>query len=96
MHLPPAEEVEFIVGSWYDRQAHYNSDVNHEAHEIAISARWCGTYNTLLQLVAHEMIHMDQRIRKTESRTLHNAEYRKISRYVCRLFQWDLKPFITT
>lgn len=61
---------------------------------IEISENSCGTWHTLSWVVAHEMIHLVQSVRGTDSaRSDHNAEFRRIARACCRHFCWDEKNF---
>lgn len=97
MRLPPADEVEFKVTNELSRQGYCTINVGRaDGHEIGVSNRWVGEYASLVQLVAHEMIHMHQWVRRTDTSSMHNAEYRKIAKDVCRKFQWDYKQFVTT
>jgi len=96
MRLPPADEIEFKVTRHRDRQAHYTCDVRGNDHEILISEFTCGHFATLVTLIGHEMVHLDQSIRKTAGKTQHNVEFRRVFRAACERFRWDYAQFITT
>ena len=94
MKLPPADEVEFhivvdkLVHGW-----HTNAAGGGE-HVIAISAGGVEHFDTLVRIVAHEMLHVYQAETKTETpNTKHNAAFHVLARRVCRLFDWDYKNF---
>jgi predicted metal-dependent hydrolase len=45
--------------------------------------------------MAHEMIHLKQGISKTETpNAVHNAEFWRIAKSVCKRFGWDEKTFV--
>ena len=95
MKLPAADAIEFHVTRHTDRFGHYTRVQRSEQHELAVSTRHVGAWDTLVLTVAHEMIHLYQGVKKSDnSNTQHNAEFRKIARQVCRRFAWDFKQFI--
>lgn len=98
LKLPEVTGITFKITHHKDRQGHYTHTVGGDDHEIAVSAYWVGHFNTLLQVVAHEMLHLWQRTRRTTPKgdVQHNAEFRRLAKRVCKAFGWDVKPFITT
>lgn len=59
-------------------------------HTITVSAALVGSFNGLLALMAHEMVHLAQRVRGTdENRTQHNRAWIRMARRVCRSLGWD-------
>jgi hypothetical protein len=98
-NLPPADEVVFRVTRHKDRQGHcrINSDGKTGA-EIIVSEYYVGTFDTLVNLIGHEMIHLYQFFNKTDppGDIQHNEEFRHIAKQVCRDFNWDFKQFVTT
>lgn len=43
--------------------------------------------------MAHEMIHLHQHLRKTETRAQHNAEFKRLAAQVCAQHIFDPKSF---
>lgn len=90
--LPPGEEVQFnvIASPKLAGLCSYPKGVG----LIELSHRSVGTWQNMGWVMAHEMIHLSQMIRKTEtSKTKHNAEFRRIAARVCKHFGFDLNQF---
>lgn len=63
--------------------------------EIAISAKCVSSPAALLPVMAHEMIHLYQHRRGTETRnTEHNAGFHRLARLVCRKLTFDYAAFV--
>ena len=94
--LPPAEEIEFRVNKQRDTMGEYSRYIRTSDHIVTISSATIGHFSTLAAVVSHEMIHLKQAIDKTESRRLsvHNVEFRRLARQVCKLHGWDYKAFV--
>jgi hypothetical protein len=93
--LPPSDEIEFIVTQVLKPQACYEKYRHENRHAISVSNRRIGTSANLIDVMAHEMIHLYQAITKTETpNTEHNAEFDRLARIVCRHHGFDLKNFI--
>ena len=93
--LPSADEMEFRINFKQGEDGHYNRYCGTDHHWIAISAAIVSHTFTLIEIVAHEMIHLKQAICKTETpNTQHNAEFRKIAKQVCSVHGWDSKRFL--
>lgn len=91
--LPTADEVEFQVVAARDRHGHYCRGDSAE-HRIAISAATVGHTETLMRTVAHEMIHLYQRERRTETANAeHNSEFLRLARFVCLHHGFDPRAF---
>ncbi|MBI3678442.1 MAG: SprT-like domain-containing protein [Proteobacteria bacterium] len=93
--LPHADDVEFVV-SRHPLQLGYYRGISRDlhAHEIGISETCVGHTNTLLRTMAHEMIHQhQQRARSETANTEHNAEFKRLTRLVCRHHGWDEREF---
>lgn len=91
--LPASDEVEFHVLAARDRRGHYCRG-DGVAHRIAISAATVGHTETLIRTVAHEMIHLYQRERRTETGNAeHNAEFLRLARFVCLHHGFDPRAF---
>lgn len=92
-NLPPAEGIKFVVGRRTDAAGEHTSYVNGE-HAIMISEACVGHLDKTLEVMAHEMIHVYQVMRKTNTRSVHNAEFRRLAAQVCREHGFDPKAFI--
>lgn len=93
--LPECSEMHFQVTKQKDREGQYTRYVRTKEHIIAISGVTVGYFHTLAVVMAHEMIHLKQAVAKTETPGVeHNAEFRRLSRRVCRAFGWDPKIFV--
>lgn len=92
--LPVGAEVEFKVM----RTPHVEGD--HWVYAcgknlIRVSGRTIGHSINLLVVMAHEMIHAHQAIRKTETPgAAHNAEFHRLAARVCRSHGFDPKTFV--
>lgn len=89
--LPAAEAVEFVVqqrSDIYAQYAHTGRD-----HQIKVSSALIGSFETLVQTVAHEMLHLAQVEEGTDSRSQHNERWRTLARKVCRSMVWDERAF---
>ena len=64
-----------------------------DRYGIDISEALVGESATLLAVMAHEMVHLAQKIAKTETKAAHNAEFRRLAAQVCRVHSFDLKTF---
>lgn len=91
-NLPPAEEVEFrtpqrsdVLGEWTKWEGGH--------HIVTISSKSHGHLLTLIQTVAHEMLHAYQDIKGTSNRAQHNAEFKRLAAQVCRALGFDEKAF---
>jgi predicted SprT family Zn-dependent metalloprotease len=94
MQLP--DDVRLVVSRHRDRFGHYTRYLRSNTHFIVISTTKAGHFDSVVQVLAHEMIHLYQAVAKTETNAQHNAEFRRISARVCRRFGWDPKTFIGT
>lgn len=93
--LPEADFVGFQVSRRRDRYGHTIGDVRSPDAVISISEVCVGSTIRLLETMAHEMIHLHQHLRKSESAgTQHNAEFRKLARAVCKQHVFDTKAFV--
>lgn len=91
--LPAPSEVKFGVirtDRWYaDHGCHGGR------HVIRVSQAKHHTLDGLVRTVAHEVIHMHQSMRGTETKGAeHNAEFRRIAARVCQIHAWDGGSFL--
>ncbi|HXQ51150.1 MAG TPA: SprT-like domain-containing protein [Stellaceae bacterium] len=91
--FPDADEVEFHVIRARDRRGHYCQGEG-APHRIAVSAANVGHTETLIRTVAHEMIHLYQRERRSDTTNAeHNAEFLRLARLVCLHHGFDPRAF---
>lgn len=91
--LPPASEVRFHVAK--TDKWHAAWWINDGTHHIEISAKKHGQLASLVCSMAHEMIHVRQRVVKTETKGAeHNEEFRRLATLVCRRFGFDGGQFL--
>lgn len=90
--LPHSSEVKFHVirsktdfGRWW---------IDGDRHHVEISEKLHGAMLGLVMTMAHEMIHMRQRIARTETRAEHNAEFHRLAKRVCAIHGFDYGPFM--
>ena len=94
--LPEGKNIhQFRVSKRKDQEGHYTRYVGTDKHIVSISSSRIGHFSSLAQVMAHEMIHLKQGIAKTETpNAVHNAEFIRLSRIVCKRFGWDEKTFV--
>jgi hypothetical protein len=91
--LPPASQVKFRLL----RTKKWDADwwIEGGTHHIRLSEGRAGHLNTIFCAMAHEMIHVKQRVARTETRGVeHNAEFHRLAERICRRYGWDFKQFI--
>jgi len=91
--LPESDDVEFHVIGARDRRGHYCAG-DGALHRIAISAANVGHSETLIRTIAHEMVHLHQRERRSDTpNTEHNSEFWHLARLVCIHHGFDPRAF---
>lgn len=93
-NLPDSDAVEFAVTKHRDREGDHNVYQRIGEHIIRVSSHLIKTTDGLMQVIAHEMIHMHQEIAKTISRVPHNREFKRLATHVCRRHGWDAARFV--
>jgi hypothetical protein len=92
--LPEGDEIGFIVSRRPDRFSHMQGYVRSSQAEISISEKLVGSTCVLIEAMAHEMVHLRQHLRRTETaNTEHNAEFYRLAKRVCAVHGWDFKTF---
>ena len=90
-----SDNVKFIVGGATDCFAHYQWDGNR--HTITVSKNAVAHTNTLINAMAHEMIHLHLWATKQESKRsgprYHNAAFKRYAASVCKIHGFDPKAF---
>lgn len=88
--LPPAHRVKFRVNHSKKFMGLYYYDET----QIEISDFFHSQPQTLMATMAHEMIHLYQRVaNKKTSRAIHDAGFHRMAQQVCRVHGFDLKAF---
>lgn len=94
-NLPDSDDVLFRVVRSTKEFAYYKWDGRR--HVISVSARSVGHTSTLLEKMAHEMIHLNLEDSGMESKSgdanTHNAAFRVLAAQACKVHGWDLKAF---
>lgn len=91
--LPESDEIEFNVTRHRDRDGHYERIKGQ--HIIAVSASCVTTPFHMMEVIAHEMLHLKQALEKTETKCDHNQVFIKLAKQVAIRFGWDVKDFIS-
>ena len=90
--LPEADEVKFTVNR------HHNWMASHQGgptQHICVSVHLVGHMDTLVRVVAHEMVHMRQYLAREETpASTHNADFRKKAAVICKYFGFDPRLFV--
>lgn len=87
-NLPPAHDVEFVVFDKPKLYGYYQWFEGH--HRIGIGPK-VGHTITLVQTMAHEMVHLAQAVHKTETKAEHNPAWHRMIEQVCRHHGFDPK-----
>jgi hypothetical protein len=93
--LPDSDEVSFSVVRSTKEFGHYKWDG--KRHTISISSRSVGHTMTLLNVMAHEMIHLNLEESGMESKdgdaNTHNRAFRVLAAQACKVHGFDPKAF---
>ena len=90
--LPEPDAVRFVVTRERKRQGYFI--VRDGFPEIGVSQVCIGSTASLMELMAHELIHLFQWIAKTETRNVqHNAEFSRLAKRVCAAHVFDPGQF---
>ena len=86
-NLPESEDVTFIV---------YRSMVNRgdwfrikDRHRIRISSRYAKSTTSLMETLAHEMIHLHEDHNNCSGKGQHSAAFNAWANEVCEIHGWD-------
>lgn len=86
--LPPGETVRFKVTRSIDSRGHA-----YGVHEIGVSSRNIGRTESLLMVMAHEMVHVHVHACGKHGKAEHPAEFWRCARLVCKHHGFDIKMF---
>lgn len=91
--LPHSDDLAFRVAHAKNCAGWFR--VHGDDNEIAISAKCVSSPAALLQVMAHEMIHLYQHRYDTVTRnTEHNAEFHRLAKLICRKLTFDYAAFV--
>lgn len=90
-HLPHADEIEFHLIRDRRRYAEY---CGVERHRIGVNHLFVSRGDSLLMHMAHEMVHLRQKIEGSETAAQHNARFRVLARSVCRHHDFEYGRFV--
>lgn len=89
--LPPASAVKFHVlktDKW-----HADWWIEGDTHHIRVSEKKHAHLASVVSSMAHEMLHVRQRITKTETKGDHNEEFMRLAKRVCSTLGFDYGQF---
>lgn len=90
--LPPASEVKFHTLKTDKWQADWW--IEGDTHHVRLSEPKHHHLISLIASMAHEMVHVQQRVAKTETRGAeHNDDFKKRALQVCKAFGFDYGQF---
>lgn len=85
--LPESDAVEFRTPAINDFGEFREPNI------ITVSSARHAHFDTIMQTLAHEMIHLQQHITKTENKYQHNADFKRKAKRVASNFGWDFRAF---
>lgn len=92
--LPKGEDVTFNVTKTRGTLGSYTRYIRTDRHIINISGARISHPELLINVMAHEMVHLVLGVRKTETpNTEHSAEFRRLARIVCKHHGFDPLDF---
>jgi len=91
--LPHPEEVEFSVSRTSNECGHFWA-TDKRVPCIAISGKAVSRLDTLTRIMAHEMIHLRQWWEGSATEAMHNLDFRRKARSVCKYHGFDPKLFV--
>jgi SprT-like family len=90
--LPPSSAITFdLENSDRSRLGYYNN-VN-GTHVIGIRASLIGNTSELIEVLAHEVVHLHRRLKYGSGSDPHDHVFRKLARQVCNVHGFDLSRF---
>jgi SprT-like family len=95
MNLPHADNLVFRVMGARDRFGHFRGRLKNrpDMNEIGVSIRIVHSTDLLMATMAHEMIHLFQHEKGSDSRAAHNAEFERLAARACRIHGFDRESF---
>lgn len=69
-------------------------EITYEPLTIMASTALHWQVEPLMKTMAHEMLHLRQHLARTENRSQHNAEFKRIAKAICKRYGWDFGQFV--
>lgn len=91
-NLPESADIEFKIIRSIHFRGWYSTNANGR-HVIAISSRCIGRTTSLLETMAHEMVHLHQGDVRMETKGIHNRAFWILAERVCRYHGFDPRLF---
>lgn len=91
--LPSADHVEFRVTRDQNVLGYYQPHDKDGRHIVGISAAKIDRTETLMETMAHEMVHLRQHLTRSASNGGHNVEFQRIGAQVCKQHGFNPKFF---
>lgn len=96
--LPEADDIEFRTSRRKDAHGEHiekTPPTRGARYTIMVSTEKNGHLNTILQSLAHEMVHLAQAIARVPRRyeAHDNQDFVRRARQVCKTFGWDWRAF---
>jgi len=91
-NLPESEDIIFRVIKDPSRRGFYRRD-RLNRHSISISASCIGFVESLVETMAHEMIHLHEALIGLETAAQHGKAWNKFADQVCKSMGFDRKLF---
>lgn len=91
-NLPDSDDVVFRVVKDPTRRGFYRRD-GYNRPSISVSSAAIGHSSSLIEVMAHEMIHLHEDATGMATASEHSAAYRKMAAVVCKIHGFDPKLF---
>ena len=90
-NLPEPEDITFKITKSAKNYGHY-SDAKRR-HTIAISEKLNGYASSIIEVMAHEMLHVHEKRAGMWGRSEHSEAFKKLAAQVCKIHGFDPKRF---
>lgn len=88
--LPPVNEIQFKVTRCNIDRGYYHAGGGSKEYLIAVSSKIVTHMDSLLKVMAHEMLHLHQEVTETETEdVLHNKAFWSLGHKFCHEMGWD-------
>lgn len=93
-HLPPAEQIHFIVRAKHGEFGMFRPSYNGKPHKLYLSQDSIGQLSTLIATLAHEMVHIKEFIDCANDWGDHKSEnFNRLADRVCHHHGFDRRSF---
>lgn len=89
--LPPAHSIKFKVTGSRDNEGLYDDKNGKATPELHVSRHFVGQTSSLMETMAHEMIHVY--LFRRGVRKHHGADFEACAKRVCAIHGFDIKRF---